>query len=191
MPDTGAPWNIPYAAPADLVRDWPDLSEDVAIAVAAGLDDAFSIIQIVQTVKTDTFSTTSTSLTDITGLSATITPTSNTSLVLALLTIGALDGSATNVIYGDVTRGGTPVGIGDASGSRGRASWATSNATVDRPTSVSWSFRDSPATAAAITYQARIRAQTGTVYVNRASSNVDSILYFTSVSTLTLIEVAP
>jgi hypothetical protein len=38
--DTGAPWNIPYAEPTDLVRDWPALSEDVAEAVADGLDDA-------------------------------------------------------------------------------------------------------------------------------------------------------
>jgi hypothetical protein len=30
MPDTGAPWNIPFAAPADLVRDWPDLSEEAS-----------------------------------------------------------------------------------------------------------------------------------------------------------------
>jgi hypothetical protein len=37
MADTGAPWNIPFAEPSDLVRDWPALSEDVADAVAAGL----------------------------------------------------------------------------------------------------------------------------------------------------------
>jgi hypothetical protein len=40
MADTGAPWFIPYAEPADLVRDWPGLSEDVADAVAAGLTAA-------------------------------------------------------------------------------------------------------------------------------------------------------
>jgi hypothetical protein len=37
MADTGAPWEIPYAEPGDLVRDWPALSEDVADAVADGL----------------------------------------------------------------------------------------------------------------------------------------------------------
>jgi hypothetical protein len=40
MADTGAPWNIPFAEPSDLVRDWPALSEDVADAVAAGLTAA-------------------------------------------------------------------------------------------------------------------------------------------------------
>jgi hypothetical protein len=190
VPDTGPPWNIPYAEPTDLVRDWPALSEDVAEAVADGLDEAAVIKQVVQTIKTDAFSTTSTSLTNITGLAATITPTSNTSLVLALLTIGTVDGSTTNIIYGDVTRDGTPVGIGNASGSRGRAGWGTNASTTDRPTSVTWSLLDNPGTAVATTYQARMRAQTGTVYVNRLHSNADNIAYYTSVSTLTLIEVA-
>jgi hypothetical protein len=40
MADTGAPWNIPFAEPSDLVRDWPALSESVGTAVAAGLSAA-------------------------------------------------------------------------------------------------------------------------------------------------------
>ena len=39
MPDTGSPYFIPYAAPADLVRDWPELSEDVALAIVAALEN--------------------------------------------------------------------------------------------------------------------------------------------------------
>jgi hypothetical protein len=39
MPDTGAPYFIPFAAPSDLVRDWPDLSEDVALAIVAALEN--------------------------------------------------------------------------------------------------------------------------------------------------------
>jgi len=38
MPDTGAPWNIPYVAGTDLVRDWPTDSQDLAEAIADGLD---------------------------------------------------------------------------------------------------------------------------------------------------------
>jgi hypothetical protein len=30
MADTGAPFEVPYAEPTDLVRDWPGISEDVA-----------------------------------------------------------------------------------------------------------------------------------------------------------------
>jgi hypothetical protein len=38
MADTGAPWNIPFATPTNLVRGWPALSEDVADAVVDALD---------------------------------------------------------------------------------------------------------------------------------------------------------
>ena len=40
MPDTGAPWNLPYPSPSDLVRDAPQAFEDLAVATAAGLDAA-------------------------------------------------------------------------------------------------------------------------------------------------------
>jgi len=39
MPDTGSPYFIPYAEPTDLVRDWPELSEDVALAIVAALEN--------------------------------------------------------------------------------------------------------------------------------------------------------
>ena len=32
MPDTGAPWNIPYVASTDLVSDWP--ADSLALANA-------------------------------------------------------------------------------------------------------------------------------------------------------------
>jgi hypothetical protein len=37
--DTGAPYFIPFAEPTNLVRDWPDLSEDVALAIVAALEN--------------------------------------------------------------------------------------------------------------------------------------------------------
>lgn len=40
MPDTGAPWNIPYVASSDLVRDWPTDNQTQAEAVADALDAA-------------------------------------------------------------------------------------------------------------------------------------------------------
>lgn len=39
MSDTGAPYNIPFADPADTVRTWPALSQNVAEAVVQALDD--------------------------------------------------------------------------------------------------------------------------------------------------------
>jgi hypothetical protein len=38
MPDTGAPWNIPYLDGTELVRAYPAFSEDLADAVADALD---------------------------------------------------------------------------------------------------------------------------------------------------------
>jgi hypothetical protein len=53
MADTGAPWNIVYAEPSDLVRDWPALSEDVADSVVAGLNAAFAFDAITEITATD------------------------------------------------------------------------------------------------------------------------------------------
>jgi hypothetical protein len=39
MPDTGAPYFIPYVEPTDLVRDYPGASEDLALAIVAALED--------------------------------------------------------------------------------------------------------------------------------------------------------
>jgi hypothetical protein len=39
MPDTGAPWNIPYVEATDLVSDWPADSLALANAIVAALED--------------------------------------------------------------------------------------------------------------------------------------------------------
>jgi hypothetical protein len=44
MADTGAPWNIPYATPTDLVRGYPAVDEAQALAVASGLTSAFQLV---------------------------------------------------------------------------------------------------------------------------------------------------
>jgi hypothetical protein len=75
MADTGAPWSIPYAEPADTVRTWPALSEDVADAIVAGLDVAAVVRQVKQVITTTNFTTTSATAVDLTGVSVTIVPT--------------------------------------------------------------------------------------------------------------------
>lgn len=40
MPDTGAPWYIPYVAGTDLVADWPTDSQELATAIEDGLNAA-------------------------------------------------------------------------------------------------------------------------------------------------------
>ena len=74
MPDTGAPWNIPYVEAADLVSDWPADSLALANAIDAGLDAAAGLVQVVVATDSTDRTTTSTSYVD-SGISVTITPT--------------------------------------------------------------------------------------------------------------------
>ena len=149
------------------------------------------ILQVVQTGKTDTFSTTSTSLTNITGLSVSITPSSTASKILVLLQIGAIDNNtAAQPMIGDVVRNTTPIGVGDAAGSRTRGGWTVVNAGDTRALTASWSWLDSPATTSAVTYQARVRTSGGTLFINRTSFDNDAATFGRTVSTITAIEVA-
>lgn len=148
------------------------------------------ILQIVSTAKTDTFSTTSTSFTDITGLSVSITPTSSSSKVFVMLTIGQIHVSADYNLEFDVTRAGTPIGVGDTAGSRIRAGISVSPTVANRGESAAWSYLDSPSTTSATTYQTRCQVGGGTLHINRSNSDSDSSSYARTVSTLTVMEVS-
>jgi hypothetical protein len=155
MPDTGAPWNIPYAAPADLVRDWPDLSEDVAEAVADGLDAAGNagIGSNVVSVVDDTTRTTSIiTFSQLSGTAAVITPSATSSKVLVLFSVasaGAVNANETLRIR--LTRGGTQIGA---------VQELIVNASNFR-SPMGYIFLDSPSTTSATTYEAEFRSATG------------------------------
>lgn len=196
MPDTGAPWNIPYAVSSDLVRDWPALSEDVAEAVADALDVSSVIQQVVTTTKTDTFTASVAvgAFTAITGLTATITPTSNTNkvLVIASVSMSPVPGNQASKLR--LMRAGAPVGVGDAASNRTRI---TSQG-VESPggtlffSTVPIMFLDSPATTSAQTYSVEIgHGNTGTVsvYVNRSITDSDFNYVSRGASSITLLEV--
>jgi len=192
MADTGAPWNIPYAEPADLVRDWPALSEDVADAVAAGLDEAAVIAQVLSVSKTDTFTTTSTSFTAVTGLSVTITPKTATNKVLVIVQTN-VSGSAD--VFLRLSGGNSGTYVGDAAGSRtriatGLAQFNGSNlnlGTTNIPASIV--FLDAPASGSAVTYGVEARVTTGTAVLNRSSSDTDGAAFPRTASSITVIEV--
>jgi hypothetical protein len=155
-----------------------------------GFGGGSGILQVVSTTKTDTFTVASTSMTDITGVSATITPSSTSSKILVLMTLGGVDVSSDLKVAGDVTRNGTAIGIGDADGSRTRAGWIALYPALNRAQVPSYNFLDSPASISALTYQARIRSNLGTVYVNRSANDTNSSADARSVSTITLMEVS-
>jgi hypothetical protein len=148
------------------------------------------ILQVIQTVKSDTFSVASTSYANITGLSASITPTSTTSKVLIILSLGTVDATGNVLITGDITRAGTQIGIGDVAGSRTSGGWARTPHDSNRNETVVYTLLDSPATTSSTTYQARIRSNSSTVFVNRTSGDSNSSINPRTISTITLMEVS-
>jgi hypothetical protein len=187
MPDTGAPWNIPYVDPTDLVRDYPQASEDLADAIALGLSAAGNPgigSNVVQTIKNDTFTTSSGTFTDLTGLTVTITPTSNTSKIYVVAVIaGSFNGN--NVLH-NLVRDSTT--LAQPSGGTSPSMMHIGGSATDiQNAQVVLSVLDSPAKDTATVYKVQVRTSAGSTFINR--SNADAQV--TSVSSITAIEVAP
>jgi hypothetical protein len=200
MPDTGAPWNIPYVDPTDLVRDYPQASEDLADAIADGLDAAGSPgigSNVVQVEKDDPFTSTSTTPVVVTGLSLNFTPTTNTSkvLIIASITFASQTANVPRERW-SVYRDGTNLVVPASPGSRPAAvhsqSWDGLNQSRQLWVTT-WMYLDSPATASQVTYDVRANtsAAGGTVFVNRDFTDTDSVESNRAVSQLIAIEVAP
>ena len=197
MPDTGAPWNIPYVENADLVSDWPADSLLVANAVAAGLSAAGNAgigSNVVQGVLTATFTSSSTSFVDVTSLAVTITPTSASSKILLIADIAAgTASSATGSAQFKLTGGNADDYIGNSSGTRTRAAdatkWFVANS-ENQPFNINKTYLDSPATTSAVTYKVQMRSNNGTSYVNRTHDDPNSTFGTRRASSLTAIEVA-
>jgi hypothetical protein len=192
MADTGAPWNLPYPLDTDLVKDGAQAIEDLAVAVAAVLPSAIGS-NVVQTVKTDTFSTTSSSFVTITGLTATITPSTNTSKILAIATVsgGMLAVASFSSPLFRIARSGANSPVATSAGSRG-AGTAVGFVTGDRQqveTSMQW--LDSPASASPVTYEVQTcRINAGTVLIGAGGDDTNNGERTRSTCALLLIEVA-
>lgn len=156
------------------------------------------ILQVVSTTKTDTFSASigSGGFTSVTGLSATITPTSTSSQILALVDVnGAQDTDSRAHIVVRLLRDSTEIGSGDAGGSRSTAFSASRMHYVETGNAVSTagSYLDSPATTSAITYSIQIgnaTTATKTYVVNRSSKDTNTVSFVRTSSTITLMEVS-
>ena len=123
-----------------------------------------------------------------------ITPRFATSkvLIIASITIGA---NANNAGY-RFTRGGTPIGVGSAQGTRQRGSaitgWLNTADTNHTFRTVTQQFLDSPATTSATTYNIDIMGESTIVYLNRSGAYTDNTTVYsaTYTSNLTLMEIA-
>ena len=152
---------------------------------------------VVQTVKTDTFSRNSSTFGDVTGMSVTITPSSDTSKILIIVaaSIGLAASNEASVTI-RLSGGGTTTSlVGDAEGSRFRATHAytdrtSTNWASDRSqTEMTIVYLDSPNTTSPVTYNLQM-ATNNTGWLNRSGNDTDGGRGARTASTITAIEVA-
>jgi hypothetical protein len=200
MPDTGAPWNIPYVAPSDLVRDYPSDSEDLADAIALGLDAAGGLVAVKHALftGTQTNSTASGANFAVTDLSITHTLADAANKLIISAYFGAAGNSTgagnTGIAVAD---DGTLIGVGDASSSRNRvgAGGYVSGRDSDQARVVgmpSVTFVYLPGDTASHTYTVRainVESSTKTIYINRSESDIDDPTFPRSASSLVIQEV--
>ena len=175
------------------VNNLTDLGADAVVTdgvIDSGALPTGSILQVVSTTKTDTFTMSSATYADVTGLSASITPSSTSSKIFVLLNTWG-DTNTADIGMLRLMRDATPIGVGDSEGSRVAASVSFSTfAGSNDPTSASASVLDSPNTTSTITYKAQIRLASGTAYINRYHSDINSAVAPRTASSITLMEVA-
>jgi hypothetical protein len=197
VPDTGPPWNIPYADPTDLVRDWPQLSEDVADAVADGLDAAGGLVAVKHALFTGTQSNSTAAGANfaVTNLSITheVADPSN-SLIISAFFGAAADTSQSAAVGIAVFDGTNLLGVGDADGSRTRvtaggiAQGFGTNSVITMP---HITFVHTPG-AGSKTYTVRainIRDDTRTIFINRSEVDTDDARFSRTASALVIQEV--
>jgi len=170
-----------------------DLSNATDLPV--GALPAGSILQVVSTTMTDTFSTASSSYTTVTGLSASITPSSTSSKILVLLGVSfhsSENASAANQI--SVFKDGSNLLAPSSPGSRTPALMATNDYPLTGRgftfSNLGATLFDSPNTSSSLTYDVRVKGNSGTIFVNRNSNDTDASGSSRGVSTITLMEVA-
>ena len=174
------------AVAGTTVLDLPAVSGTILTTTSP---KAGNVLQVLQAVKSDTFSTSSTSYTDVTGLSVSITPTSSSSKILVLLNVngGAQDHASFRLV-----RGATTIGVGVPSGTQNATTlnnfYVFSN--VNQSISGGVTFLDSPATTSATTYKVQGFVQSGQLTVNGNGANSNNTFVMTSISTITVMEIA-
>ena len=163
----------------------PNTASDFTLSVPAQTANiltnktAGTILQVVQTPFTAAYSSTTSEFTNVSGFSATITPTSASSKILVHVALGkvATTYASNNTILFRLTRNGSAVLVGDASGSRPRGAFSMmrSNPNADHTMGLSWSGYDSPSSTSALTYQLQAWSEGGfTYYINRSENNSDA-----------------
>jgi hypothetical protein len=170
----------------------PDVSDDGVLVLPTAAQGFGLPRNVVQTVKSDVFTTSSTSFVDITGLAATITPSTSTSKILLIVSLQTARTTGTNSNQARLRRDSTTIAVGDAAGSRTPLTFSQIVVGTDEISTVTYTFLDSPATTDPVVYAAQYRVSegSGSVFINRSSSDADTASRGRAQSSITLIEVA-
>ena len=165
-------------------------------AITSGALPSGSILQVVQASKINTTSTINQdSFTDL-GLSASITPTSTSSNVLVLVSIGRVCCSISSLRLCPfrILRDATAIGTGVVDGVKLRSNFVISDSPDNNyGQGGAYQYLDSPSTTSATTYKIQWTGQAGeTWYLHRSSSNTDNTdtIHTRSASHIILVEVA-
>tara|TARA_R100000781_G_scaffold100974_1_gene64469 strand:- start:327 stop:848 length:522 start_codon:yes stop_codon:yes gene_type:complete len=148
------------------------------------------IIQTVTLTKTDTASFTSNETEiEFTGFQPTITPSSNSSKILIIVSLTY--GSTGTTYKGRLKRGSTDIFRGDASGSRQRGTFGLGFCSDENQADVATFIAlDSPATTSAITYKLFFINDNNTaLFINRSANDRSDDIGGRHVSTFTLMEI--
>jgi hypothetical protein len=195
MADTGAPYFIPFAEPTDLVRDWPTLSEDVALAVAAGLDGAGGLVEVKSVVKTDTqtVSLAPNGTFTVSGLTIAHSVAEATNKVILIAQVaGRIDPSSSSGLGLSLLADSTELNIGDAASNRGRISGFNLGAETMVPTTTLIAVH-APGVTTSVTYGVQARSLENTLtrngFINRTAADNDQRSYPRAASVLILMEV--
>ena len=155
-------------------------------------------IQVVSATKTNTQTITSTTTgwTDVSGLSITLTraKASSSGKVRIQAVIPSTTNNGNHGMAFRIVRGSTAIGVGDADGSRLRATSNTGYAGAHSNVPGVIDFIDnSPGSSATVTYKIQAKVYSSlTGYINRSQFDTDADDYsFRTISTLTLTELAP
>jgi len=162
---------------------WNVLTNDVIAMRASAINVVTTLVTAPVTVSLGTTGTSAV----VTGLTVNITPTSSSSKILILASMNLYEPTSGTFVF--LRRNSSAIMVGDANGSRQRVTTQAGGASVG---TISMLFLDSPATTSSVTYD--VAAMSGgtpsrTYYVNRDDTYTNATNYFTSASSITVMEI--
>ena len=166
-----------------------DSGDTFALASGASATGFGKVLQVLQTTKTDTATSTNTSYTDISGLSQAITPSATNSKVLVIVNVNMSQATANSSIRWQIVRDSTAIAIGDADGSRTRATSNCNNGVGDESNSMTMMWLDSPSSTSALTYKVQWIVGNGTAQLNKTDDDSDAAAYARMASNIIVQEI--